>query len=49
LNTDKIEEDIAIKSHFKLIIELQKIVDNSSMIKDEPRGDDVSIKTSRTT
>jgi len=37
LKTDKIEEDIAIKNHFKSIIEpLQKIVDNSSMhaIKD---------------
>jgi len=39
LKTGKIEEDIAIKSHFKPIIEpLQKIDDNSSMraIKDEP-------------
>jgi len=47
--TGKIEEDIAIKSHFKSIIEpLQKIVDNSGMrtIKDEPRGDDISIETS---
>jgi len=43
----KIEEDIAIKSHFKPIIEpLQMIVDNSSMraIKDEPRDDD-DVKT----
>jgi len=40
LKTGKIEEDIATKSHFKPIIEpLQKIVDNSSVIKDEPRDD----------
>jgi len=47
LKTGKIEEDFAIKSYFKPIIEpLQKIVDNSSMrvIKDEPLDDD--IKTS---
>jgi len=44
LKTGKSEEDIAIKSYFKSIIEpLQKIVDNSSMyaIKDEPRDGDV--------
>jgi len=44
LKTGKIDEDIAIKSHFKPIIEpLQKIADNSSMhtIKDEPHYDDV--------
>jgi len=49
LKIGKIEEDIAIKSYFKPIIEpLQKIVDNSSMraIKDE-RDDDVdSMETS---
>jgi len=48
LKTGKIEEDIAIKSHFKPIIEpLQKIVDNSSRraIKDEPHDDDVDIET----
>jgi len=49
LKTCKIEEDIAIKSHFKPIIEpLQKIVDNSSIrvIKDEPRdNDDDDVKT----
>jgi len=40
LKTGKIEEDIANKSHFKPIIEpLQKIVGNSSAIKDEPRDD----------
>jgi len=50
LNIDKIEEDIATKSHFKPIIEpLQKIVDNSSMraIKDEPRDDDVKTFTQK--
>jgi len=39
MKTGNIKEDIAIKSHFKPIIEsLQKIVDNSNMraIKDEP-------------
>jgi len=46
LKTGKIEEDIATKSHFKPIIELRKIVDNSSMrmIKGEPRDDD-DVKT----
>jgi len=42
LKSSKIEEDIAINSHFKPIIEpLQKIVNNSSMrvINDEPRDD----------
>jgi len=48
LKTGKIEVDIAIKSHFKPINKLQKIIDNSSMraIKDEPRGDNVSVETS---
>jgi len=44
LKTGKIKENIAIKSHFKPIIEqLRKIVNNSSMraIKDKPRDDDV--------
>jgi len=47
LKTGKIEDDIAVKTRFKPIIEpLQKIVDSSSMraIKDEPRDDD-DVKT----
>jgi len=43
LKTGKIKEDIATKSHFKPIIEPQKIIDNFSKrgIKNEPHGDDV--------
>jgi len=46
LKIGKIEEDITTKSNFKPTIELQKIVDNSSMraIKDEPHDDD-DVKT----
>jgi len=50
LKTGKIEDDIAVKTRFKPIIELlQKIVDSSSMraIKDEPKlpDDDDDVKT----
>ncbi|EFN60755.1 hypothetical protein EAG_00774 [Camponotus floridanus] len=50
LKTGKIDDDIAVKTHFKLIIEpLQKIVDNSSFIavKNEPESSnaDAIIKT----
>jgi len=50
LKTDKIEDDIAVKTRFKPIIEpLQKIVDSPSMraIKDEPElpNDDDDVKT----
>jgi len=49
LKTGKIEDDIAVKTRFKPIIEpLQKIVDSSSMraIKDEPELPDDDVKTS---
>ncbi|KMQ83363.1 hypothetical protein RF55_20240, partial [Lasius niger] len=45
LRTGKIDDDIAVKTHFRPIIEpLQKIVDNSIAVKNEPNTD-VNIKT----
>ena len=46
LKTEKIDDDIAVKTHFKPIIEpLQKIVDNATiLVKDEPDTDDGNMK-----
>src|SRR5580765_7952844 len=47
LKTGKIDDDIAVTTHFRPIIEpLQKIVDNSIAVKNEPESNtDVKIKT----
>jgi len=47
LKTNKIEDDITVKTRLKPIMEPQKIIDSSSMrvIKNEPKLPDDDVKT----